>query len=218
MTSTLGGQMQFRLLGPLEVSLDDRPLDLGAPRQQVIVAMLILEANHVVPMSRLIDAIWTTTRPPPPRARSRSASRRCAACSATLRAAARESSRDRPAMCSRSPMRPTTSGSSSCSRRAAGPRLPRGASRRPPPTCGLPSGSGGGRPPPASRAGSSGWQRPGSTKPGSRCSVTTWSSNFELGHHRDVIGELTSLVAEYPLHERLRTLLMLALYRAGRGR
>ena len=37
-----------------------------------------------------------------------------------------------------------------------------------------------------------------------------------LGRQEQLIGELESLVAEHPTRERLRTLLMLALYRAGR--
>lgn len=37
-----------------------------------------------------------------------------------------------------------------------------------------------------------------------------------LGRHADVIGELTEMAAAQPLRERIRELLMLALYRAGR--
>ncbi|WP_186763360.1 AfsR/SARP family transcriptional regulator [Lentzea tibetensis] len=39
---------------------------------------------------------------------------------------------------------------------------------------------------------------------------------LELGRHRDVVGELRTLVVEHPLSEEFRYLLMLALYRSGR--
>lgn len=41
-------------------------------------------------------------------------------------------------------------------------------------------------------------------------------AEMALGRHAVVVGELESLIAESPLRERLRELLMLALYRAGR--
>ncbi|GAA1247390.1 AfsR/SARP family transcriptional regulator [Streptomyces javensis] len=40
--------------------------------------------------------------------------------------------------------------------------------------------------------------------------------DLELGLHTDAVSELTALTAEHPLRERLRTLLMTALYRSGR--
>jgi DNA-binding SARP family transcriptional activator len=42
------------------------------------------------------------------------------------------------------------------------------------------------------------------------------AASLELGNYQAVIPELTHAVADRPLHERLRELLMLALYRAGR--
>ncbi|MER8162530.1 BTAD domain-containing putative transcriptional regulator [Streptomyces sp. NPDC094472] len=40
--------------------------------------------------------------------------------------------------------------------------------------------------------------------------------DLELGHHTEAVSELTALTAAHPLRERLRELLMLALYRSGR--
>jgi DNA-binding SARP family transcriptional activator len=40
--------MEFRILGPLEVLEDDRPLDLGGQRQRGLIALLLLHANQVV--------------------------------------------------------------------------------------------------------------------------------------------------------------------------
>ncbi len=45
---------------------------------------------------------------------------------------------------------------------------------------------------------------------------TRFELELELGAHTEVVSELTALSAEHPLRERLRGLLMLALYRSGR--
>jgi DNA-binding SARP family transcriptional activator/tetratricopeptide (TPR) repeat protein len=42
------------------------------------------------------------------------------------------------------------------------------------------------------------------------------AADLELGHHAELVGELESLVARHSLRERLRGLLILALYRSGR--
>src|SRR5262249_2927464 len=41
-------------------------------------------------------------------------------------------------------------------------------------------------------------------------------ADLELGRHAELVGELTALVESHPFRERLRLLLMLALYRSGR--
>jgi predicted ATPase/DNA-binding SARP family transcriptional activator len=42
------------------------------------------------------------------------------------------------------------------------------------------------------------------------------AAELELGHHAELVGELQSLIREHPLRERLRRHLMVALYRDGR--
>ncbi|ONI88622.1 hypothetical protein ALI144C_06205 [Actinosynnema sp. ALI-1.44] len=55
--------MRYQLLGPLTVSHENRPIRLGGPRQQILLAMLLLEANQVMDLDRLIDAIWSEQPP-----------------------------------------------------------------------------------------------------------------------------------------------------------
>lgn len=50
--------MQFRILGPLEVRHDGDVVPLGGPKHSKVLAVLLLEANHAVPLHRLIDALW----------------------------------------------------------------------------------------------------------------------------------------------------------------
>ncbi len=55
--------MEFRILGPLEVVEDDRPLRLGRGRERALLALLLLRANEVVPTDVLIEELWNG-RPP----------------------------------------------------------------------------------------------------------------------------------------------------------
>jgi DNA-binding SARP family transcriptional activator len=55
--------LQFSILGPLEVRVDGRPLQLGAAKQRAVLALLLLNANEVVPADRLVDELWDE-RPP----------------------------------------------------------------------------------------------------------------------------------------------------------
>jgi DNA-binding SARP family transcriptional activator len=40
--------MEFRLLGPLEVSDDDRPVEIGRGRRRALLALLLMRSNEVV--------------------------------------------------------------------------------------------------------------------------------------------------------------------------
>jgi DNA-binding SARP family transcriptional activator len=55
--------VEYRVLGPLEVLDDARPLDLGAPRQRALFAFLLLHANEVVSTDRLAEALWPVEIP-----------------------------------------------------------------------------------------------------------------------------------------------------------
>ena len=55
--------MEYRILGPLEVLDDDRSVAIGGGRQRSVLALLLLHANGVVTRERLIDALWAD-RPP----------------------------------------------------------------------------------------------------------------------------------------------------------
>jgi len=55
--------VEFRILGPLEVGEQGRPLALGGARQRALLALLLTRANEVVSTDRLIDELWGE-RPP----------------------------------------------------------------------------------------------------------------------------------------------------------
>src|SRR2546429_1161614 len=56
--------MRFRILGSVEVWHDGRQVAVGGPQQRGLLALLLLSANRVVPVDRLIAALWGE-RPPP---------------------------------------------------------------------------------------------------------------------------------------------------------
>ncbi|HEY5661168.1 MAG TPA: AfsR/SARP family transcriptional regulator [Gaiellaceae bacterium] len=54
---------EFRLLGPLEAVVDGRPVALAAAKPRALLALLLLERNHVVSNDRLIDELWGEAPP-----------------------------------------------------------------------------------------------------------------------------------------------------------
>jgi DNA-binding SARP family transcriptional activator len=55
--------VEFRILGPLEVLDDGRPVALGRLKERIVLAVLLLHANEFVSRERLIDELWGTSPP-----------------------------------------------------------------------------------------------------------------------------------------------------------
>jgi DNA-binding SARP family transcriptional activator/Tfp pilus assembly protein PilF len=50
--------MEFRLLGEVQLLAAGRLLDVGAPRQQAVLAALVVDPGRPVPIETLIDRVW----------------------------------------------------------------------------------------------------------------------------------------------------------------
>jgi len=55
--------VEFRILGPLEILDGELRLPLGGAKRRAVVALLLLEANQVVPTERLVDGVWGNDPP-----------------------------------------------------------------------------------------------------------------------------------------------------------
>jgi DNA-binding SARP family transcriptional activator len=56
--------LEVRILGPLEVSVGDKPLQLGGQRQRALLALLAIHVGEVVSSERLITYLWGESPPP----------------------------------------------------------------------------------------------------------------------------------------------------------
>ena len=56
-------ELDFRVLGPLQVTANGTSLPLGGAKQRAVLALLLLHANEVVSSDRLIDALWGESPP-----------------------------------------------------------------------------------------------------------------------------------------------------------
>jgi DNA-binding SARP family transcriptional activator len=66
---TVAAAMDFRILGPLEVDDDGRPVELGGARQRALLTLLLLRRGEVVAVDQLIEGLYGG-RPPPSAAKS----------------------------------------------------------------------------------------------------------------------------------------------------
>jgi ABC-type transport system substrate-binding protein/DNA-binding SARP family transcriptional activator len=56
--------IDYRILGPLEVSADGRVIEIGGPRLQALLFVLLLRANESVPRDVLVHELWGEHAPP----------------------------------------------------------------------------------------------------------------------------------------------------------
>jgi DNA-binding SARP family transcriptional activator len=190
--------MEFRVLGPLEVAEGRRLLPLGGPKQRALLALLLLRANQVIPAERLVDELWSG-RPPP------TAGKTVQVYVSQLR-----KSLGVDALATRSPgyVLPLRTGQLDLDRfealRAAG---------RPHEALALWRG-----PPLADLAYEPCLQADIARLDELRLAVLEdrIAADVAAGRSRELVAELTALIARHPLRERLHVLRMLALYRAGR--
>lgn len=50
--------LRFDVLGPLRLERHGRPVVPGPPLQRALLAILVLDAGHLVPVDRLVDLMW----------------------------------------------------------------------------------------------------------------------------------------------------------------
>ncbi|WIY00722.1 BTAD domain-containing putative transcriptional regulator [Amycolatopsis mongoliensis] len=55
---------EFRVLGPFEVRVRDRTLELGGPRIRTLLALLVANADRVTAVSTMADALWDVDATP----------------------------------------------------------------------------------------------------------------------------------------------------------
>jgi DNA-binding SARP family transcriptional activator len=208
--------VEYRVLGPVEVRVAGRPVAIGGPKPRSLLALLLLNANRVVPTAQVMEALWGG-RPPA------TGATRVQGVVSQLRAAL--------ARAGLSPSPITTHPHGYLLGVATGQldlevfERQRGQARSAAARGDLAAAAA------AYRAGLGCWRGPalggvaapfaeaeGARLEEGRLTAVEELNDVELalGHHADLVSELTALVGRHPLRERLREQLMLALYRSGR--
>jgi YVTN family beta-propeller protein len=204
--------MEFRILGPLEVSRDGVPVEIGGGQQRRLLAILLLHARETVSTDRLIDALWGE-RPPASAAKSlqinvsrlRKALGEGAvithATGYAVQLAPDELDLDRFGALLEQGRKALAAGDA----RRAAPRLDEAlALWRGPPLADLSYDD----------FAQTEIARLVELRLGAVEART--EAELALGRHAAALPEVEALVREHPLREHLRALLMLALYRSGR--
>ena len=214
-----GGTVQFRILGPLEVLDGQRRVELGRPKQRALLAVLLVHANQVVALDRLIEELWGEQ--PPAQA--------TASLQAYVSSLRRVLEPDRPArtlprvLVTRRPAtgwwwRPGTLMAPALWRWPEGHRLLEAERPGPAPQV-LREALGLWRGPALADVVEERFAQPERQRLEELRLVALedrLTAELALGGHAAAAAELQQLVGRYPFRERLHGLLMLALYRAGR--
>jgi ABC-type transport system substrate-binding protein/DNA-binding SARP family transcriptional activator len=208
--------IDYRILGPLEVTADGRVIEIGGMKQRALLAILLLRANESVPRDVLVHDLWGEQPPPGAQgsldvyiSRLRKAlnkaanghvvvTRPGAYCLQVAEGQLDARRFERLVAEGRSALVANTPGPAAASLRAA-LQLWRG-----------------------NALGDLSYE------PFAQAEVARLEelrlgaaedlieSDLALGRHTDVVSEIEALVAAHPLRERLRGQLMIALYRGGR--
>ena len=56
--------VELRVLGPLELVVDDRPVNVGGPQVRAVLALLAAEAGRVVSLAKFVTQLWGEHAPP----------------------------------------------------------------------------------------------------------------------------------------------------------
>jgi DNA-binding SARP family transcriptional activator len=56
-------ELEFRVLGPVEVVLDGVPVRIGSPTQRTLLALLLMNSNKLLSTDRIVDVLWVDDPP-----------------------------------------------------------------------------------------------------------------------------------------------------------
>ncbi|MEV7357483.1 BTAD domain-containing putative transcriptional regulator [Kitasatospora sp. NPDC091276] len=211
--------LRFQVLGPVQAWLDGKPLSLGSPQQQAVLTTLLLHSGRPVTTQDLVDALWGE-RPP------------TQAVAALRTYVSRLRSVIEPRREVRRPAELLVSVADGYALRIPGGALDLTVFERLSAEAAAARTAGdkheahrllvqaldlfSGRPLTGIPGPYAETQRLRLAERQVAAAEELCAAALDVGLHAEIVGELNGLTAEHPLRERLRELLMLALYRCGR--
>ncbi|MFG2906278.1 BTAD domain-containing putative transcriptional regulator [Kitasatospora sp. NPDC048286] len=211
--------LRFQVLGPVQAWLDGKPLSLGSPQQQAVLTTLLLHSGRPVTTQDLVDALWGD-RPP------------TQAVAALRTYVSRLRSVIEPRREVRRPAELLVSVADGYALRIPGEALDLTVFERLSAEAATARTSGdkhkahrlltqaldlfSGRPLTGVPGPYADAQRGRLAERQVAATEELCAAALDVGLHAEIVGELNNLTTEHPLRERLRELLMLALYRCGR--